>query len=111
MLLDSIKNVQWYTIADGSITVYCPFGVIKRVRLSQIKKAFQTNVAIFSIKTLTVRRPYIVLCLRKSISKGDVENAYNRKKKPYILIPYSVETEILICTEYKMLYGEELSIK
>ena len=111
MLLSSIKNIQWFDINNGDITVYCPFGIIKRVELNRIKKTFKTNATIYSIKIHQVRRPHIVLCLQKSVTKSRIENAYNRKKKPYIIIPYSTETEILICSEYKKLCGEELIIK
>ncbi|MBO5785427.1 MAG: hypothetical protein J6V34_00145 [Oscillospiraceae bacterium] len=111
MLLHSIKNIQWIDITDGYITVHCPFGIIRRVRLNQIKKAFKTNAVIYSIKMLSARRPHIVLCIKKSVAKAGVDDAYNGKKKPYIIIPYSTETEVLICTEYKKLCGEELIIK
>ena len=33
MLFVSIKNIQWFKIFDGLITIYCPFGTIKQVRL------------------------------------------------------------------------------
>ena len=111
MLLSSIKNIQWFDITNGYITVYCPFGIIKRVELTRIKKTFKTNATIYNIKTYSVRRPHIVLCLQKSVAKSRIEDAYNRKKKPYIIIPYSTEIETLICTEYKKLCGEELIIK
>ena len=111
MLFCSIKNIQWFNIADGYITVHCPFGIIKRVRLDQIKKAFKTNAVIYSVKMLSVRRPHVVLCLQKSVTKNRVNDAYNEKKKPYIIIPYSTEIEVMICTEYKKLCGEELIIK
>ena len=111
MLLHSIKNIQWFVITDGYITVYCPFGIIKRVRINQIKKAFKSNAVICSIKMLSVSRPHIVLCINKSVVNADVENAYNGKKKPYIIIPYLPETEILLYTEYKKLCGEDLIIK
>ena len=111
MLLHSIKNIQWFASTDGYITVYCLFGIIKRVSLNQIKKSFKTNAVIYSIKMLSVRRSHIVLCTKKSVAKSDVDNAYNRKKKPYIIIPYSLEIKALICTEYKKLCDEELIIK
>ncbi len=111
MLLDSIKNIQWFDIIDGYITIHCPFGIIRRVRLNQIKKAFKTNAVIYNIKMLSVRRPHIVLCVEKSLTKAGVDDAYNGKKKPYVIIPYSEEIEVLICTEYKKLCGEELIIK
>ena len=111
MFLHSIKNIQWFNIADGYITVYCPFGIIKQVELKQIKQAFKTNAVIYSIKMLSVRRPYIVLCIKKSVTNADIDDAYNRKKKQYIIIPYSREVEVLVCTEYEKLCGEELVIK
>ena len=111
MLLLSIHNVQWFDITNGAITVYCPFGMIKRVGLSQVKKAFTTNATIYSVKMLHVKRPCIVLCLNKSVGKADIDDAYNGKKKPYIILPYSLETKALICTEYKKLCDEELIVK
>lgn len=110
MLLHSIKNIQWYDIGNGHITVYCPFGAVKKVGLPQIINAFKTNATIYSIKMLAVRRPHIVLCLQKSVAKADVDSAYNGKKKPYIIIPYSKEAEDLICAEYKKLCGVDLVI-
>ena len=111
MLLQSVKNIQWFDVANGYITVYCPFGIISRIKLNQIKKAFKTNATIYGIKMLNVMRPHIVLCIKKSVAKADVDDAYNRKKKPYIIIPYSTETEVLVCAEYKKLCGEELVVK
>ena len=111
MLLQSVKNIQWFDVANGYITVYCPFGIISRIKLNQIKKAFKTNATIYGIKMLNVMRPHIVLCIKKSVAKADVDDAYNIKKKPYIIIPYSTETEVLVCAEYKKLCGEELVVK
>ena len=82
LLLSSIKNIQWFDIANGYITIYCPFGIIKRVGLNKIKKAFKTNATIYSIKMLNIRRPHIVLCLNKSVTKNRVNDAYNEKNKP-----------------------------
>ena len=111
LLLDSIKNIQWFDIASGYITVYSPFGIIQRVHLSKIKKVFKTNAAIWSIRMLVVRREHIVLCLNKSVTKNSINDAYNRKKKPYIIVPYTEEARDLICSEYKKICGEELIIK
>ena len=70
---------------------------IKNVNcLNKIKKAFKTNATIYSIKMLNIRRPHIVLCLNKSVTKNRVNDAYNEKNKPYIIIPYWVETEVMI---------------
>ena len=111
MLFISIKNIQWHKIVDGLITIYCPFGTIKQVRLDEIKKAFRGNAVIFQLKMLGIRRPHIVLCLKKSVENKDINNAYNGNKKPYIIIPHSIEAEYLLRTEYKKMCGEELIIK
>ena len=111
MLLDSIKNIQWFDITDGYISVYNPFGIIKRVQISQIKNMFKTNAVIWNIRMLATRREHIVLCLNKSVAKGLVYNAYNRKKKPYIILPYTEETKDIICSEYKKICGDNLTIK
>jgi hypothetical protein len=111
MLFVSIKNIQWFKIVDGLITIYCPFGTIKQVRLDEIKKAFKDNAVIFQLKMLGIRRPHIVLCLKKSVARKDISDAYNGSKKPYIIIPHSIEAEYLLLTEYKKICGEELIIK
>lgn len=111
MLFVSIKNIQWFKIVDGQITIYCPFGVIKQVRLDKIKKAFKNNAVSLRLKMLGIRRPHIVLCLKKSVAKVEINDAYNDKKKPYIIIPHSIEAEYLLRTEYKKMCGEELIIK
>ena len=111
MLFVSIKNIQWFKIVDGLFTIYCPFGTIKQVRLDEIKKAFKYNAVIFQLKTLGIRRPHIVLCLKKSVASKDISGAYNGSKKPYIIIPHSLEAEYLLLTEYKKICGEELIIE
>ena len=110
MILYSIKNIEWFSIADGYLTVYCPFGIVKHVQVAKIKKAFKINAAVYSIKMLAVRRPHIVLCFSQSI-KEEPMDAYNRNKKQYIIVPYTPETESLICSEYKRVCGEDLMIK
>ena len=111
MLFISVKNIQWFKIADGLITIYCPFGTIKQARLDEIKKAFKDNAVIFQLKMFAIRRPHIVLCLKKTVASEDIDNAYNGSKKPYIIIPYSIEAEYLLRTEYKKMCCEELIIK
>ena len=96
MLFVSIKNIQWFKIVDGLITIYCPFGTIKQVRLDEIKKAFKDNAVVFQLKMLGIRRPHIVLCLKKSVASKDIRGAYNGSKKPYIIIPHSIEVAVSI---------------
>ncbi len=106
-LLRSIQNIQWFDIKDGHITVYSPFGVVKSEKLSQIKKIVKTRAVIFGFKGMTIRREHIVLCLIKSIKMADIEDAYNRKKKKYVIIPYTAETERIIQTEYQKYCDKE----
>lgn len=100
-LVDSIRNIQWFDVRNGNITVRCPFGIIKSVPLSQIKRAFKTNAVIFYAKGFGVCRPHIVLCLIKSVKKSDIGDSYNRKKNKYIILPHTAETELMIRTEYQ----------
>ena len=58
MLFVSIKNIQWFKIVDGLITIYCPFRTIKQVRLDEIKKAFIDNAVIFQLKMLGLAFPF-----------------------------------------------------
>ena len=106
-LLRSIQNIQWFDIKDGHITVYSPFGVVKSAKLSQIKKIVKTRAVVFGFKGMTIRREHIVLCLIKSIKMADIEDAYNRKKKKYIIIPYTAETEHMIQTEYQKYFDNK----
>ena len=68
MLLISINNIQWFYILNEYIVVRSPFGIVKRVLISDIKKAFKTKVSIFHIKMTSINRMHIVLCLKKSLT-------------------------------------------
>ena len=111
MLWISIKNIQWFNIRDGYITVYNPFGTIKREHLSEIKKVFTLNAEVWGLKMLVIRRSHLVICVSKSITTNCVNDAYNRKKNAYIIIPRTEKAKNLICYEYKKIKGEELIIK
>ncbi len=111
MLLIAAQNMQWFDIADGYITVHSPFGIVKRVQLSDIKKAFKTKASGYNIKALSMNRVHIVLCLKKSITKSSISDAYNRKKNPYIIIPYTTQAENFICSAYNKACEHELIIK
>ena len=111
LLFDAIRNIQWFKIRNGSIIVYSLFGIVKCVQFDQIKNAFSVNAVIFRLKALTFYRPHIVLCLNKSTRKSEIEDAYNRKKRKYIIIPYTEETKILIQTECRKYCNQSLEIK
>jgi len=111
MLWLAINNVQWFDITDGYITVYSPFRIVKRVHLSDIKIAFKIKASIFNMKAARITRVHMVLCLKKSIIKANITDAYNSKKNPYIIIPYTTETENFICSEYNKVCDDKLIIK
>ena len=111
LLFDAIRNIQWFKIRNGSIIVYSLFGIVKCVQFDQIKNAFSVNAVIFRSKSLAFYRPHIVLCLNKSTRKSEIEDAYNRKKRKYIIIPYTEETKLLIQKEYLKYCNQSLEIK
>ncbi len=111
VLYDAIKNIQWFDVKNGNITVHSPFGIVKSVPLNQIKGAFSINAVIFWSKAWEFKRPHIVLCLTKSVKKSEITDAYNRKKRKYIIIPYTTETELWIQTEYQKYCNQPLIIK
>ena len=80
MLFDSIRNIQWFDIHNGIITIDSPFGTVKRVQLHRIKKVFRINAVIFGIKGLRIRRIHLVLCLTNSVNISEIQDVYNRKK-------------------------------
>ena len=112
MLLHAINNIQWFDISDGYISIHSPFGMIKRIQLDEIKKAFKVKASVFEFRrSAHIERLCIVLCLKKSISKTDIVDAYNARENPYIIIPYTAETESWIRSEYKKTCDEELVVK
>ncbi|MBQ8343660.1 MAG: hypothetical protein IJV68_08220 [Clostridia bacterium] len=110
-LFISIKDVQWYKVNNGYITVYCIFGVLKKIQLKEIKTVFKVNAHIFGLKMLAVYRPHIVLSNLKSIRKSNINDAYNNRKNKYIILPYTYTTELLIKEEYQKYNECELIIK
>jgi hypothetical protein len=110
-LFVSIKHVQWYKVNNGYITVYCIFGVLKKIQLKEIKTVFKVNAHIFGLKMLRVYRPHSVLSNLKSIRKSNIDDAYNSRKNKYIILPYTYTTELLIKEEYQKYNECELIIK
>jgi hypothetical protein len=106
-----LSNIEWFKIDSNKILVRNIFSVIKEVEYQNIKGAFITNVMIFSIKMLGIRRPYLVLSTVKSLIKANVEDAYNSKKHKYIVIRYNVKIEQLIKDNYKIATGNDLIVK
>ena len=104
----SLQDVQWYSVENSKIVVNNIFGIVKEVEYVDIKKSFIINATILSIKMARFNKPYIVLAINKSCQKGMVQDAYNRKKNRYIIIPYNEQNELLIKSKYKASTGREL---
>ncbi len=93
-LFNTICNIQWIKINTEYIAAYNIFGLVKRLKLSKIQTCTTVNAVAFSVKVYHKRYPCIVISHRKSLNKSRIENAYNQKKKPYIIFPYSEENKL-----------------
>ena len=107
----SLIDLQWFKVIEDKIVVNNIFGLIKEINYINLKKAFVINATIFSIKMLSITKPYLVLSNYKSLQKSQVNDAYNRKKHKYIIIPFSKSVEVMIKTKYKASTGLDLEIK
>lgn len=110
MLFIYIREIQWFKIEDDRVVVKNIFGIIKTIEYVNIKKSFKIKAKIFSIKACGTYKPYIVLSFNKSLQKSKVEDAYNRKKNKYVIIPYTSKNEYIINTKYKECVGKDLEL-
>ena len=111
LLYFSIKDMQWFEINSNSIIVKNIFGIIRKIEIINIKKAFVENARIFSLKMLGINKMCLVLSLNKSIIKANIGNAFNNKSSKYIIIPYNVEIANYIRHRYNLLTGNNLEVK
>lgn len=111
LLYFSIKNMQWFEINSNSILVKNIFGVIKKIEINNIKKAFVEKANIFSLKMLSVNKMCLVISLNKTIIKANIENAFNKKSYSYVIIPYEVVITNYITQQYNLLTGNILEVK
>ena len=111
LLVISIINIQWTIIYDDKVVVRNIFGIIKEIEYVNIKKAFITNVTILSLKMLGIHKTYLVLSNYKSLQKSQIEDAYNRRKHKYLMIPFNTNVETIIKEKYKLTTGVDLEIK
>ena len=111
LLYFSIKDIQWFEINSNSVIVKNVFGVIKKIEINNIKKAFVKNARIFSLKMLSVNKMCLVISLNKAIIKANIENAFNKKSYSYIIIPYNEVIINHIAHQYNLLTGNILEVK
>lgn len=111
LLYFSIKDIQLFEINSNRIIVKNIFGVIKKIEINNIKKAFVKNARIFSLKMLSVNKMCLVISLNKTIIKADIENAFNKKSYNYIIIPYNEVIINYIAHQYNLLTGNILEVK
>ena len=95
-LFDTICHIQWIKIDDEHVSAYNVFGLVKRLEISKIQTCTTVNAVTFSVGMYHKRYPCIVISHRKSLNKSNIENAYNQKKKPYIIFPYSEENKTVL---------------
>ena len=105
-------NVQFATIEDGYIRVRNLFGlIIKEMKLSDIKRAVYADALVVMVKNFQKRRPSIVLSHKKSFRVCDVNGAYNRKKHPYLIIPYTSDSANILKEAYREVTGADLQLE
>jgi len=95
-LFDTFYNIQWIKIDDEYISAYNIFGLVRRLELSKVQTCTTVNAVAFSAKVYHKRYPCIVVSHRKSLNKSRIENAYNKKKNPYVIFPYSEENKLIL---------------
>ena len=95
-LFDTICNVQWIKIDDEHVSAYNVFGLVKRLELSKIQTCTTVNAVAFRVGMYNKQYPCIVISHRKSLIKAGIENTFNKKKNPYIILPYSEENKLML---------------
>ena len=93
-LFFAICDIQWIKIDDKYISAHNVFGLVKQLEISKIQTVVEMKLAAFGWKTLRKRFPCIVLSCRKS--KPTVDDAFNKRKNPYIVLPYSEENKLAL---------------
>lgn len=93
-LFFAICDIQWIKIDAEYISAYNIFGLIKRLEISKIQTVVEMKADTFGWKTLRKSFSCIVLSCRKS--KSSVDNAFNKKKNSYIILPYSEENKLVL---------------
>lgn len=107
----SLYNIQWIKIDGARLIVYSIFGRVKEYDLTNTKRAFLVDVMAFSLKGIRKTTPCLVLTTRKSFRASGVEHAFNRKKHPYVIVPYTAENLITLEELYMNATGNELEVK
>lgn len=107
----AVYNVQFATIENGYIRVRNLFGVVKEMKLSDIKRAVYADALVVMVKNFQKRRQSIVLSHNKSFRVCDVNGAYNRKKHPYLIIPYTSDSANILKEAYREVTGADLQLE
>ena len=86
-LFFTLWNIQWIDIIGDEICARNIFGVIKRLNISKIRAVKAVSARAWRVKMYVKRYPCIVISSRKRINLCDIEDAYNHKKRYYIIFP------------------------
>ena len=85
----TLINIQMFKLTNNKIIVKNIFGVIKEVSYSEIKRIEKMDTTVYSLKMMNIKKNSIILFLNKSVKESQIEDAYNRKKNKYIVLPYN----------------------
>ncbi len=107
----AIFDIQWMKIEGSKLIVYNMFGRIKEYEIAKTKSAFFIDATLFQGQGIIKKAPCLVFSLEKSLKVGDVMVAFNRKKYPYVIIPYTSENLITIKQIYVNETGHELDVR
>ena len=110
-IASGIYKIQWVTIDNGVIKVYNIFGLMKEQKMTDIRRVFYLDATVFHLKMLAIKTPCVIVSKKQSLKVCDIEDATNRKKHPYVIIPYRPENVSVLKIAYYEATGTELHIK
>jgi hypothetical protein len=82
----NLYEVQWIVFSEDCISSFNVFGLIKKIPYKNIKKSIFLNLSFERIKNLNIMyKECVVICELKSTPRSSINNAYNNKKKRFIV--------------------------
>ena len=106
-----LYNIQTVTVLDGYIKVRNLFGIVKSLELAKIKRAVTVDAELWSFKGFRRTISAVALSHKKTLRVGEVQDAANAKKHPYVIIPYTPHNVTVLKEAYLEATGEELKIE
>ena len=106
-----LYNIQTVTVEDGYIKVRNFLGTVKSLELTRIKRAVLTDAELWSFKGFRRTIPAVALTHKRTFRVGEVQDAANANKHPYVVIPYTPHNVSVLKEAYLEATGEELKIE